>query len=73
MLPFNIMIHIEGNEENLYVVPAEDNHFQIYDDKTFIGNVWQEDREGAKCWCAEGAMAKAYSDAIGEAISANLP
>lgn len=73
MLPFNIMIHIEGNEENLYVVPVEDNQFQIYDDKTFIGNFWQEERDGVKRWCAEGAMARSYSDAIGEAITANLP
>lgn len=71
MEPFYITIHIEGNPEELYVVPQEEQQYKIFDKNTYIGMVWQEQKDGQASWCAEGAMAKTYASAIGESISAN--
>lgn len=71
MEPFYITINIADVPEELYVVPAAERQFKIFDKNTYIGTVWQEQKNGQTCWCAEGAMAKTYVSAIGDAISAN--
>lgn len=71
MEPFNIQVMVEGNLESLLAIPhEEENNFKIFDNITFVGTVWEENRDGRKVWCADGLMARELVDQIGQQIDA---
>jgi hypothetical protein len=71
MEPFDIQVMVEGNMESLLVIPnAEENNFKIFDDITYVGTVWTEDRDNKKVWCADGMIARELLDQIGQQIDA---
>ena len=60
---------IEGNMENLLVIPDDDRKkFTVFDGVTSIGTVWPESTDSGNIWCADGLMARELLDQIGEQI-----
>lgn len=65
--PFNIQLTIEGNTEQLLVVPDQDGlKYEIFDQHTSIGTVWQVKQEQEKIWCGEGLIVRELIVQIGE-------
>lgn len=65
--PFNIQVTIEGNTEQLLVIPDSDEPtYEIFDQHTSIGTVWQDPQAGI--WCGEGLIVRELMVQIGEQI-----
>ncbi|TKC62048.1 hypothetical protein FBD94_07370 [Pedobacter hiemivivus] len=55
--PFEIQVTIEGETKSLLVVPdREEPKYEIFDQYTSLGTIWQETDNTGKIWCGEGLV-----------------
>jgi hypothetical protein len=55
--PFEIQVTIEGETKSLLVVPdREEPKYEIFDQYTSLGTIWQETDKTGKIWCGEGLV-----------------
>lgn len=67
--PFEIQVTIEGETKSLLVVPdREESKYQIFDQHTSLGLIWQENGKTGKVWCGEGMVVRALVTELGEQV-----
>jgi len=64
--PFEIQVTIEGEPKSLLVVPdREEPKYEIFDEYTSLGTIWQETDYAGKIWCGEGLVVKELLTQLG--------
>lgn len=67
--PFELQVTIEGEARSLLVVPdREEPKYEIFDQYTSLGTIWQESDKTGKIWCGEGMTVKALLTQLGEQV-----
>ncbi|MBB5437975.1 hypothetical protein HDC92_001649 [Pedobacter sp. AK017] len=67
--PFEIQVTIEGEIKSLLVVPArEELKYEVFDQLTSLGLIWQEIGKTGKIWCGEGIVVRALVAELGEQV-----
>ena len=67
--PFEIQVTIEGETKSLLVVPdREDPKYEIFDQYTSLGTIWQETDKTGKIWCGEGLVVNELLTQLGTQV-----
>ena len=75
--PFQVQVIIEGALKPLLVVPdQEEPRYEVFDQYTSLGTLWQEQDKTGKIWCGEGTAVQALLEPLAAQIEnylANKP
>ncbi|TCC93150.1 hypothetical protein [Pedobacter hiemivivus] len=67
--PFEIQVTIEGETKSLLVVPdREDPKYEIFDEYTSLGTIWQDTDKTGKIWCGEGLVVNELLTQLGTQV-----
>ena len=67
--PFEIQVTIEGVPKTWLVVPdREEPKYEIFDQHTSLGLIWQEMGKTGKVWCGEGLVVRDLVASLGEQV-----